>query len=206
MRVLGARTLRGPRGSWHTGRGTGPSRTVLVPIVLSAVVLKSSVGLLPVLLFLAVLVALDSYKLVRWRTLAATLATGFAAAAIGYVINVTSWPALGVEPVSVVRYAAPALEEALKAVVVVYLIRTHRVGFLVDAGICGFAVGAGFAVLENVYYLHLLPGAGPGAWVLRGFGTAIMHGGTTAVVAMVSKSLLDREIGGRWLLFLRLPG
>ena len=32
------------------------------------------------------------------------------------------------------------------------LVHRHRVGFLVDGAILGFAVGAGFAVVENLYY------------------------------------------------------
>jgi len=56
------------------------------------------------------------------------------------------------------RYVSPLIEEALKAMIVVFLIRTRRVGFLVDAAILGFAVGAGFALVENlyIYLLHLI--------------------------------------------------
>ena len=61
----------------------------------------------------------------------------------------------------------------------------HRIGFLVDAAIYGFAVGAGFALAENLYYLHLAAEAGMGTWIVRGFGTALMHGGTTALFAVM---------------------
>ena len=47
---------------------------------------------------------------------------------------------------------------SLKALIVVVLIRTHRIGFLVDAAILGFAVGTGFALVENLYYLRLAAG------------------------------------------------
>ena len=53
-----------------------------------------------------------------------------------------------------------------------------------DAAIYGFAVGTGFALVENVYYLLSLPGAPAALWIVRGFGTAVMHGGTTAILAM----------------------
>src|SRR6185437_11827369 len=77
--------------------------------------------------------------------------------------------------------------------VVVVLIRTHRVGFLVDAAILGFAVGTGFAILENVYYQQLVPDASVGTWIVRGFGTAIMHGGCTAIFAMAGLALRERH-------------
>jgi hypothetical protein len=75
---------------------------------------------------------------------------------------------------------------------IMVLIRTHRIGFLVDAAIFGFAVGTGFALVENLYYLHLFPNAGIGTWILRGFGTAIMHGGGTALFAVLGLALLER--------------
>ena len=51
---------------------------------------------------------------------------------------------------------APVIEELLKALVIVLLVRANRIGFLVDAAILGFAVGTGFALVENLYFLHLL--------------------------------------------------
>ena len=62
---------------------------------------------------------------------------------------------------------------------------------MADSAICGFAVGAGFALIENISYLHLLQGSSVGIWILRGFGTAIMHGGVAALGAIISAYLLD---------------
>ncbi|MBK6982075.1 MAG: PrsW family intramembrane metalloprotease [Betaproteobacteria bacterium] len=75
----------------------------------------------------------------------------------------------------------------------VALILAHRVGFLVDAAIFGFAVGAGFAAVENLHYLGLAPDAGMGTWIVRGFGTAIMHGGATAIFAVMGLAMRDRS-------------
>jgi len=80
----------------------------------------------------------------------------------------------------------------------------HRVGFLVDAAIAGFAVGTGFALVENLYYQQLVPDAGLGTWIVRGFGTAIMHGGTTAIFALISLTMAERMRGARILAF--VPG
>ena len=68
----------------------------------------------------------------------------------------------------------------------------HRIGFLVDAAIYGFAVGTGFALAENLYYLHLATEAGMGTWIVRGFGTALMHGGTTALFAVMGVARSER--------------
>src|SRR5206468_9703559 len=96
--------------------------------------------------------------------------------------------AAGLQRRVLTRFGAPVIEEILKAVPIFWMIRSRRVGFLIDAAICGFAVGTGFALAENLYYLSTLAAAPPALWVVRGFGTAVMHGGTTAIFAIVGKS------------------
>lgn len=150
------------------------------------------VGLLPVLSFLAALLYLDSYKLVKLRAVVAVVACGGAVALACYFINGRLLELLGNDLRTYTRYVAPLLEEALKALVIVVLVRAHRLGFLVDAAIFGFATGAGFALVENAFYLHQAADAGLGTWIVRGFGTAIMHGGTTALFAVMGLAHLER--------------
>jgi RsiW-degrading membrane proteinase PrsW (M82 family) len=168
------------------------------------IVLGAATSVLPVLVFLGLLRLLDSYKLVAIRAILLSVLAGVLAALAGYAINVALLPVLGVDFSHYSRYVAPVVEETLKAAFVVYLVRQHKVGFVVDAAIHGFGIGAGFALLENLVYLSLHPGAPPWTWVVRGFGTAIMHGGTTAIVAMVSRTLLNRTDAFR--LRLVVPG
>jgi len=75
----------------------------------------------------------------------------------------------------------------------------------VDAAIFGFAVGTGFALVENLDYLALQPGSALGTWVVRGFGTALMHGGAAASFAVSALATLERG-GGRWRWRALLPG
>lgn len=154
-----------------------------------------TVGLLPVLLFLAGLLLLDSYKLVTRRAVLLTIAGGGLTAIAAFALNRAALD-LGLDPTLVKRYLAPVIEECLKAAIVVALIRAARIGFMVDAGIHGFAVGAGFALVENVYYAQALGGSSLPVWIVRGLGTAIMHGSTTAIVGIVTKDLSDRRVGG----------
>jgi RsiW-degrading membrane proteinase PrsW (M82 family) len=150
------------------------------------------VGVLPVIAFLAALLYLDSYKLIRLRTVLAVVAAGVVVAYACYVANAWLIGVVALDFTHFSRYVGPFVEEFGKALVVVALIRAHRVGFLVDAAIAGFAVGTGFAIVENIYYQHLVPDAGLGTWIVRGFGTAIMHGGTTALFALISLTLIER--------------
>jgi len=149
-------------------------------------------GLVPVACFLGILVALDSYKLVKLRNVLAVLAAGAAIAGASYGINGELLDRLDIDFITYTRYVAPPLEELLKAAILVALIRGHRIGFLVDAAIVGFATGTGFAMVENVLYLKIAPDAPLGAWFVRGFGTAIMHGGATAIFGVMGLAMVER--------------
>jgi RsiW-degrading membrane proteinase PrsW (M82 family) len=152
-----------------------------------------AVALLPVLLFLGLLVFLDSFKLVALRSVLVALVAGALAALAGTELNGWLLATTGMRPALFSRYAAPPVEEALKALWVVLLVRRGRVGFLVDAAILGFAVGAGFALVENVEYLRALSERRLGLWLVRGLGTAVLHGATTAIFAILAKGLSDRH-------------
>jgi RsiW-degrading membrane proteinase PrsW (M82 family) len=156
--------------------------------------ISAPVGLLPVLIFLIVLLYLDSYKLVGLKAVLGPVIAGALVAVAGYVLNGFLLELLPVDFIAFTRYLSPATEEALKALVIVYLFRSNRIGFLVDGAILGFAVGAGFAVAENFYYLYTADHAHIGVWVVRGFGTAIMHGAVTAIFAIMSQTLTERNM------------
>lgn len=154
---------------------------------------KLLVSVLPVLIFLVALVFLDSYKLVKFRSVLLTVFIGFAAGFACILINRALFDVLGLERGSYARYVAPPVEELVKAAYIAYLIWSRRLGFMVDAAICGFAVGAGFAILENVQLLGSLQHSNIFLWVVRGFGTAVMHGGATALFGIIAKTLHDKH-------------
>lgn len=150
-------------------------------------------GLLPVLLFLFGLVMMDSYKLVARRLVVRAIAWGMLAALIAFALNVALLNRAHIPPELLKRYIAPVLEESLKAAFIVWLLRRDRIGFMVDAGIQGFAVGAGFALVENLYYANVLADPNVLLWLVRGLGTAVMHGCTTAIAGILAKDLCDRH-------------
>jgi RsiW-degrading membrane proteinase PrsW (M82 family) len=155
--------------------------------------MNSAVALLPVLLLLALLQLMDTFKLVRLQSVLAAIGAGGVAAAASLALHDAILATAPVPPPVLTRYVAPLTEELCKAVFIVLVLWRNRVGFLVDAAVQGFAVGAGFAVVENLEYLRHLGNAGLGLWVVRGLGTAVLHGATTAVFAMISKAFADRR-------------
>ena len=161
-------------------------------------------GFAPIVLFLLGLRLLDSYKLIHRETLAASLGAGAIAALTAWLVQSQLLGRGWIDPVFLRHFIAPAFEETLKAAFVAWLIRSSRVGFMVDAAIAGFAVGTGFALIENLYYAQALGDTSIGLWLVRGLGTAVMHGSTTAVFAILGKDLGERhQYSGPFLL---LPG
>jgi len=162
------------------------------------------VALLPVSVFLALLMLFDSFKLVPKLMLVRALAAGAAAALVMLPVHAWLFDTLNVSTLQFSRYVAPVTEESLKALCLLYPLRRRQIGFLVDAAIVGFAIGAGFAMVENVDYLRNLGDPRIWVWIARGFGTAVLHATTTAIVAITAKSLGDRYPARSWLVV--LPG
>jgi RsiW-degrading membrane proteinase PrsW (M82 family) len=153
---------------------------------------NASLALVPVLLMLALLQLMDSFKLVRLPAVLLAIAAGAGAAVVLLPFHAWLLDASGLTLTAFTRYLSPLTEETLKAVFVVFLLWRRRIGFLVDAAVQGFGVGAGFALVENLDYLARLSDTPVTLWLVRGLGTAVLHGTTTAIFAMVSKTLMDR--------------
>lgn len=151
------------------------------------------IAILPVLAFTLVLALLDSFKLIRVKVLVTTLAIGCITAGAAILVNGMCLNALKIDFSDYSKYISPLTEEILKASYPFFLLKRRKIGFLADAAIHGFAVGAGFALIENIYYYHLLGGSNVFIWILRGFGTAFMHGGTTSAFTMICAYLSERR-------------
>jgi len=157
------------------------------------VALNVAAALLPVIVFLVILYLMDSFKLVSLRTIVVALMAGAVCALAALALHAWLLPASGLSQRLFSRYVAPVTEETLKAIYIIVVLRRRRLGFLVDAAILGFAVGTGFAVVENLDYLRQLRDQRLILWVVRGFGPALLHGTSTTLFAILAKSLVDRH-------------
>ncbi len=152
-----------------------------------------ALALIPVLILLSVFVWLDAFKLMSLKEIAVLLLLGGAGA-------LAAWPVAGrfIDTLPIgfsgySRFVAPWIEEAIKAIIMIGLFRLNRIGYKLDAVISGFAIGAGFSVVENIIYLLRFPDYGAGTWLVRGLGTAVMHGTTLAVLAAAAHEFAERE-------------
>jgi protease PrsW len=155
-------------------------------------VLAVLIAVLPVTAFLLMLLLFDSFKLVPRVMLVTAIATGAVAAGVVLVLHAWLIPITGLDSATFARVVAPVTEETLKAVCVLYPLRRAQLGFLVDAAIVGFAIGTGFALVENVEYLLTLADTRLWVWVARGFGAALVHAAAAAIIAVLAKALIDR--------------
>ena len=152
-----------------------------------------ALAIVPVLVLLAIFVWLDAFKLMSFGEILLLLFLGGLGA-------LAAWPVAGrfldTLPIGFniySRYVAPWIEEAIKAAIIIGLFRLNRIGYKLDAVISGFAIGAGFSVIENIIYLTRFPDYAAGTWLVRGFGTAIMHGTTLAILAATAHEFAERE-------------
>lgn len=132
-------------------------------------------SLFPIAIYIVILKLLDSFTLVRWMRLAQCIAGGMAACAITLGIELALHPDDSIFPLT---------EEILKSLPVLWLVQRRNAVFVSEALCYGASVGGGFAMLENIIYLYYSPNMLLFSALFRGLGTALLHMGCTALVAV----------------------
>ena len=173
-------------------------------IMTIAWIIKALFNLAPVLIFLILLVWMDSFKLVKYRDVLIAIFWGIVVAIGSLFLNSWAVELLSFKVITYSRYIAPIFEEVLKAILLIFFIKKKRIGFMVDGAILGFAIGAGFALIENIYQMQVIESANIYTWLVRGLGTAVMHGGCTAIMAIITMNLIELKSHDR--IVLMIPG
>ena len=137
-------------------------------------------ALLPVVVYIIVVYVLDSFALISVKRLLLLVLCGMAAALACFGLFQLTWTVL---PESVSDFVDPVIEEAVKAIPLLILARRKKIAFFIDSVICGAAVGGGFSILENIFYLVLGDELGMGTVLFRGLEVALIHMGCSAIVA-----------------------
>ena len=142
----------------------------------------------PLALFIILLLVMDSFKLTPWTTLLWCIVSGMA-------MFLLSWLVCRIPAIGGGKLAVSAVEEIFKGLVLYALLRRHKVGLLADTSICGSAIGAGFGLLANVFYLTAHTGVNVAHTVLLGFEAAVMHIGCTSTLAMALIMVQEGKFG-----------
>ena len=137
-------------------------------------------ALLPVVVYIIVVYVLDSFALISVKRLLLLVLCGMATALVCFGLFQLTWMIL---PETVSDFVDPVVEEAVKAIPLLILARRKKIAFFIDSVICGAAVGGGFSILENIFYLVLGDELGMGTILFRGLEVALIHMGCSAIVA-----------------------
>ncbi|MFA6713198.1 MAG: PrsW family glutamic-type intramembrane protease [Bacteroidales bacterium] len=146
--------------------------------------MKIVIIILPIVLLLIFLFLLGSFKLIIKKYLIISILWGMLCSIMCYFINRHIGNKVDLEYETLSQYIFPAIEEIFKSIFILFLILKKRIGFIVDAAIYGFAIGTGFSMIENIFYLQTFEGTIL-TWIIRCFGIAIMHGGCTALFSVI---------------------
>lgn len=138
------------------------------------------ISIIPIVLYLLGIKWMDALSFSNWKRLSACLIAGVLSCCVAYLITHSDMWQGG-------QIAAPLLEETLKALFVIFLAcrgtKGFSIAFFAEAMVYGMAVGAGFAILENVLYVMYHDDITLLHCVIRGCGTALLHMGCTALLA-----------------------
>lgn len=137
---------------------------------------------------------MDSFKLINIKVLLVLFISGASLCFAAYYITSLLEEFFNISHIDSIRYLAPVVEEFLKFSIVLLIILRKHTGFLIDAVIYGFVIGAGFAVNENIFYYYNLENIDFLIHGVRGFGTALMHSFATAMAAALLKFLIDKSL------------
>jgi RsiW-degrading membrane proteinase PrsW (M82 family) len=137
-------------------------------------------ALLPVLVYIFVVFELDSFSFLSVKKLFLLVGCGMLAALFCYGLF---WVLDFFVPVKVSDFLYPLLEELIKPLPLLILARKKKIVFFIDSVICGAAVGGGFAILENIFYLVLGEPLALGTVLFRSLEVSLIHMGCTALMS-----------------------
>ena len=138
-------------------------------------------ALLPVVIYIFVVYKIDNFSLISVKNLLLQVLCGMVTALACFGLFQLTGEMLADEHSD---YINPVLEELVKGLPLLYLASRKKIVFFIDSVICGAAVGGGFSILENIFYLLLGDGiTGIGTVLFRGLEVALIHMGCSAIVA-----------------------
>jgi RsiW-degrading membrane proteinase PrsW (M82 family) len=85
---------------------------------------------------------------------------------------------------SLIRFGAPIIEEILKGLFLLYLVRRPNFAYFVDGAMYGFACGIGFAIFENYEYVFGNPSVAIALSVSRVLSTNLIHATGSALIGI----------------------
>ena len=150
-------------------------------------------ALLPVVIYIFVVYKIDNFSLISIKNLLMLVLCGMVAALVCFgLFQQTGRILTGNQS----DFLNPVMEEIVKAIPLLWLATRKKIVFFIDSVICGAAVGGGFSILENIFYLLFGHEMGIGTVLFRGWEVALVHMGCSAIVAaglMLTVRIIERS-------------
>ena len=137
-------------------------------------------ALLPVVIYIIVVYQIDNFSLISVKRLLLLILCGMLTALACFALFQLTGKII---PESLSDSVNPIIEEMVKGIPLLWLASRKKIVFFIDSVICGAAVGGGFSILENIFYLLLGDQMGIGTVLFRGLEVALVHMGCSALVA-----------------------
>ena len=137
-------------------------------------------ALLPVVIYIFVVYKIDNFSLISIKNLFLQVLCGMVAALVCFGMFQLTGLILSENQSD---FFNPVLEEIIKAIPLLWLATRKKIVFFIDSVICGAAIGGGFSILENIFYLLLGNEMGIGTVLFRGLEVALIHMGCSAIIA-----------------------
>lgn len=150
-------------------------------------------ALLPVVIYIFVVYKIDNFSLISVKNLLLQVLCGMVAALVCFGLFQLTGSILSENQSEFIN---PVLEEIIKAIPLLWLATRKKIVFFIDSIICGAAVGGGFSILENIFYLVFGNEMGIGTILFRGLEVALIHMGCSAIVAaglMLAFRIIERS-------------
>ena len=129
-------------------------------------------ALLPVIIYIFMVYKIDNFSLINIKNLLLQVLCGMVAALACFGLFQQTGRIL-TENQS--EFFNPVLEEIVKAIPLLWLATRKKIVFFIDSVICGAAIGGGFSILENIFYLLFGHEMGLGTVLFRGLEVALVH-------------------------------
>jgi RsiW-degrading membrane proteinase PrsW (M82 family) len=141
---------------------------------------------------------LDFYQTGQFHLILLSLGWGIFAFLLAALTNITLESSWTVDSETIEHFIAPVLEEILKGLFLLILIRLPKFTYSVDGALYGFAAGIGFAIFENFEYIRDASTAVADA-LQRLFSANLVHASSTAVIGIALGIFHLRRTRSRWL-------
>ena len=150
-------------------------------------------ALLPIIIYIFMVYKIDNFSLINIKNLLLQVMCGMVAALVCFGLFQLTGLILSDDQSD---FFNPVLEEIIKAIPLLWFAIRKKIAFYIDSIICGAAVGGGFSILENIFYLLLGNEMGIATVLFRGLEVALVHMGCSAIVAaglMLAVRIIERS-------------